>query len=138
MKYFKLENLITCEEDRYDFADNYFTLYNNINSKNNDVTNKNNNVTNKNNNESTEKNINNNVDFECKLCKYMTTNLSNYKRHCTSNNHLTIEKIKNFCVLCNTNFNNIKSYNTHKYTYHKNKKSTDKNINNTIIDNNNN
>jgi hypothetical protein len=82
MKYFKLENLITCEEDKYDFPDNYFTLYNNNMMENKNMNEEYNNKI-KNNVESTQKNINNIIDFECKLCKYITTNLSNYKRHCT-------------------------------------------------------
>ena len=71
------------------------------------------------------------MDITCKLCKYTTTSLSNYKRHCNSKNHLIYEQNNKICVLCNKNFTNIKSYNTHKYTYHKQKKSTDKYLDNT-------
>ena len=66
------------------------------------------------------------MDINCKLCNYTTTNLSNYKRHCISNNHLINEKNNNICGLCNKKFNNINSYNTHKYIYHKKKKNTEK------------
>ncbi len=69
------------------------------------------------------------MDINCKLCNYTTTNLSNYKRHCISNNHLINEKNNNICGLCNKKFNNINSYNTHKYIYHKKKKNTEKNLN---------
>ena len=71
------------------------------------------------------------MDFTCKLCKYNTTSLSNYKRHCISKNHLIYEQNNKICILCNKKFINIKSYNTHKYTYHKQKKSTDKYLDNT-------
>ncbi len=121
MKYFKLENLITCEEDKYDFPYDYFTIYNNRMSNDKIKNNVENTATAK----TTETNINNITDFECKLCKYMTAYLSNYKRHCTSTNHLTNEQNMKFCVLCNTKYNNINSYNTHRYNFHNNKKSTE-------------
>ena len=137
MKYFKLENLITCEEDKYDFPDNYFTLYNNNIRENKNINEEyNNNI--KNNAESTEKNINNIMDFECKLCNHEFSNNSNLLKHYKSSIHLYKEEIHKKCCKCNKNFNNIKLYKQHKYNVHiKIKKSTDKNLNNTIIDNNN-
>lgn len=68
------------------------------------------------------KDINNKtVDtYNCNLCNYSTNNKSHFNRHCIENIvHNTKEEINKICILCNKNFDAIKSYKNHKYSIHK-------------------
>jgi hypothetical protein len=86
------------------------------------------------------------TEFECKCCKYITDNKSNYNRHIKSSKHIKTTQNKPYCEICNKNYVNKGNFLRHNATYHpeklelyKNKKEDkidDKNIikDNTIID----
>jgi hypothetical protein len=68
--------------------------------------------------------------FECKNCKYSSSNKSHYKRHClTSIKHLQYEEDNKYCTLCDKKYLSIQNYKYHKYNCHKRKndKKSDKN-----------
>jgi superfamily II DNA or RNA helicase len=64
---------------------------------------------------------NNNNEYECKLCKYSSNNISHFNRHCTSTLHLSKEQSINKCTTCDKNFENNKLYKIHRYNVHKSK-----------------
>ena len=43
--------------------------------------------------------------FECKHCNYTSSNKTHFQRHClTSIKHLIYEESKNYCTLCNKQY----------------------------------
>jgi hypothetical protein len=70
----------------------------------------------------------------CNLCNRDFSSNSNLLKHFKSSIHLCNEEMKKKCYECNKNFTNIKLYKQHKYNVHikvKQKKSTDKYLDNT-------
>ncbi len=66
----------------------------------------------------------------CKLCNYSTTNISNFYKHCRSDNHIEKEELKLLCCICNKNFKDISYYKTHRRNVHTNKRKKKSNKNN--------
>ncbi len=55
------------------------------------------------------------MNFVCDICKYETSRIANYNRHCESNKHkrnLSVKKItfSNYCELCNKSFQCSENY----------------------------
>jgi len=60
--------------------------------------------------------------FECKNCKYTSSNKTHFQRHCLmSIKHLSYEETKNYCTLCNKQYDSNQNYKYHKYNCHKRK-----------------
>ena len=65
--------------------------------------------------------------FECKNCKYSSSNKTHYKRHCLSSiKHLQYEEENKYCTLCDKKYLSIQNYKYHKYNCHKRKNDKDK------------
>lgn len=67
--------------------------------------------------------------FECKHCNYTSSNKTHFQRHClTSIKHLSYEESKNYCTLCNKQYDSNKNYKYHKYNCHKRKENKKKTL----------
>ena len=61
--------------------------------------------------------------FECKNCKFLTKSNFNYVRHCKTQKHLNMVKLKSvsplFCILCNREYKYQSGFSNHKKNVNK-------------------